>query len=113
MFDEMKREMAWLRADPPGLRFQRAHARRQARGHRHPGLEALKMVLALLMVVGGLVLWLVPVVPGFWLWAPGLALLASRAAWFARLLDRLELFAREVCWRLRLCRQFLRPPRQE
>lgn len=105
MFDEMKQEMARLRTDPPGLRFQRAHARRQAQERSHPGLEALKVVLALLMVAGGLVLWVTPVVPGFWLWAPGLALLAGRAAWFARWLDRLELLAREVCWRLRLCRQ--------
>ncbi len=113
MFAELRQEMARLRADPPGLRFQRAHARRQAQERSHPGLEALKLLLALVMVAGGLLLWLLPVVPGFWLWAPGLALLASRAAWFARLLDRLELLAREVCWRLRLCRQPGLPPRLE
>ena len=109
MFPGLKQELKLLLADPPGLRFQRAHARQQGQVRSHPGLEAAKIVLALLMVAGGLVLWVLPVVPGFWLWVPGLAMLAARAAWFARLLDRLELLAREICWRLRLCRQPGRP----
>jgi hypothetical protein len=48
----------------------------------------IRLTVAWILVVGGLVLMPTPVVPGFLLLLPGIALLAAESRWFRRLLRR-------------------------
>jgi hypothetical protein len=50
----------------------------------------------LLLVILGLVLSLPPLVPGFLLWLPGLAMIAAQFDGVARALDRIEREARRL-----------------
>jgi hypothetical protein len=52
--------------------------------------------MGLLLVVLGLVLSLPPLMPGFLLWLPGLALIAAQFGWVARALDQGECRARTL-----------------
>lgn len=48
----------------------------------------IRLTIAWLLVVGGLVLMPTPIAPGFLLLLPGLALLAAESRWVRRLLRR-------------------------
>lgn len=56
----------------------------------------LIVTLGILMVVAGLVLSLPPGLPGFLLWVPGFALIASQIRIVAVILDRLECKIRDI-----------------
>jgi hypothetical protein len=79
---------------PSGRRFHRYHQRRQGCSGRW------RMVVyggtGLLLVILGLVLSLPPLVPGFLLWLPGLAMIAAQFDGVARALDRIEREARRL-----------------
>ncbi len=58
------------------------------------------MIAGLLLLVLGLILSLPPLVPGFLLWIPGLALIASQSIFTASVLDSGECLLRRLYRRL-------------
>jgi UPF0716 family protein affecting phage T7 exclusion len=48
----------------------------------------IRLTLAWLLIIGGIILMPTPILPGFVLLLPGLALLAAESRWFRRLLRR-------------------------
>lgn len=83
-----------IAAFPAGERFRRYHQRRKdTAGRRH---SAAFVAAGLVLVVTGFFLSLPPLMPGFLLWLPGLALMASQWHSLARALDRSECLARNL-----------------
>jgi hypothetical protein len=79
---------------PAGRRFHRYHQRRRGRtGRWHAAVYGGS---GLLLVILGFVLSLPPLVPGFLLWLPGLALIAAQFDGVARFLDRIECRVRRL-----------------
>jgi hypothetical protein len=83
---------------PAGKRFSRFHRRRNERGGRWRSVAMVSV--GLVMVVLGVVLSLPPLMPGFLLWIPGLALMASQIHGLARMLDRGECVMRGLYRRI-------------
>lgn len=91
MFDRLKNWLNQLRHGRPGRRFIDHYCL----NHRHLEQEPLWKLwlwtgLGFTLLVAGLFLSLPPGLPGFLLWAPGLALLASQFKGMAMALDWLE-----------------------
>ena len=57
---------------------------------RNPVARIGLAVLALLLIVAGIILWILPVVPGFPLWIAGLFVLAMASRRAARWINRTE-----------------------
>jgi hypothetical protein len=100
LLQKIKSEFRGIRDGEPGHCF----VDRYERSRRNEGGRALWKTLVyvaagLVLLISGLVLALPPGVPGFLLWIPGLALLAVRFKGLAKLLDRLEVWARKT-WQL-------------
>lgn len=74
----------------PGTRFTQEYERQAKREDGAIKRYAILLIASLLTVIG-LLLSIPPGVPGFLLWIPALALLASRSLWAAMALDRMEL----------------------
>jgi hypothetical protein len=92
MLEQLRRTYREIAATPAGKRFRCFHQRRRERGGRW---QAVAMVGAgLVLVAVGLLLSLPPLMPGFLLWVPGLALIASQLRSVAHLLDRTECLLR-------------------
>ncbi|AUN96250.1 hypothetical protein C0099_15660 [Pseudazoarcus pumilus] len=103
MLHNIKREFRAIRDGVPGRRFVDHYERSR---HRHGMRGSLwascgYVAAGLVLVIVGLVASLPPGVPGFLLWIPGLALLASRSRGLALLLDRLEAWTRRMWARYR------------
>ncbi len=87
-----------ITAAPAGKRFQRYHQHRKGRaGHWHVAIYGGS---GLLLVILGFLLSLPPLMPGFLLWLPGLALIASQFGCVARALDHGECMIRKVYRRI-------------
>ena len=99
MIEKLRRTYREIVHAPAGRRFQRYHQRRQeSTGLWH---SAIYVGTGLLLVALGFVLSLPPLVPGFLLWLPGLALIAAQFGWVARALDRLECGLRSLYQQIR------------
>lgn len=61
-------------------------------------LDFLWLLLGFLLVGLGIVLWILPIVPGWPLLIPGLAILGARFKWARKLLQRVRLAKREKRW---------------
>ena len=106
MFDKLKLDYRLLKRGPPGVRFLNIYHHQHAPGS---GLRTVvAVVISVILMVGGLLLGLVPGVPGIVLGLIGVALLAAQFRVLAKCLDRLELRLR----RLLKKRQRLASPRQ-
>lgn len=81
--------------DRPGERFQNEYRRRRNR-REHWWVSVLVLAGAVLLALTGLLLSIPPGMPGFLLWIPALALMASRTRPVAVLLDRIEIWI----WRI-------------
>lgn len=84
---------------PAGKRFHRYHQRRKGRAGRWH--IVVYGGTGLLLVILGFLLSLPPLMPGFLLWLPGLALIASQFGCVARALDYGECIMRKVYRRIR------------
>lgn len=82
-FDELKRS-------EPGRRFQEFHHRRCGQCTR--AMSAARMVAGVVLVFGGIVLSMPPLVPGFIVTVVGLTLIAAQSQRVARWMDGME------CW---------------
>ena len=88
-----------ITAAPAGERFYRFHQRRKGRAGRwHVAVYA---GTGLLLAILGFLLSLPPLMPGFLLWLPGLALIASKFDRVARTLDHGEYLMRKAYRRIR------------
>lgn len=89
MFSKLKRITRQLRRSKPGRRFADDYHQ-----NKHKNTSTWKrwllILLGMVMAMAGLILSLPPAMPGFLLWIPGLALVASQVKPVAVALDRLE-----------------------
>lgn len=106
MLQKIKSQFREVKDGKPGRRFVAHHERSKRReGDDKTSWRTLGYIVAgVVLLVAGFALSLPPGVPGFLLWIPGLALLAASFRGFAKLLDRLELWGRQVWQRLRTSR---------
>jgi hypothetical protein len=99
VIDKLRNIFREITTAPAGKRFHRYHQRRKKRtGRWH---VAVYGGAGLLLVIVGFLLSLPPLMPGFLLWLPGLALIASQFGCVARALDRGECMMRNVYRRIR------------
>jgi hypothetical protein len=98
LLQKIKQEFREVKNGKPGKRFvDHFHRIRRRENGRGTFWKTFGYVaVGLLLVICGFVLSLPPGVPGFLLWIPGIALLAARSKPLAKLLDRLETWARHV-----------------
>jgi len=101
MWQRGRQSIEELRRSKPGERFRGFYQRHgDTRGHNRVA-RTLYMALGWIFTVAGIVLMVLPVVPGFFLIFPGLALIAVHSRWTAEALDRLECRLRSVVMRVR------------
>lgn len=96
MISNLKSLLRQLRQSKPGQRFVDHYHRNNRQPSKFAGKSWLLVTLGVVMTAGGLVLSLPPGVPGFLLWIPGLALIASQKKTVAVALDRAECAARDL-----------------
>jgi hypothetical protein len=84
----------------PGRRFKELYERGQQKNDSAL-LDAVLIVLGATLVVTGFLLSIPPGVPGFLVTLAGLALIAARWHFFAKLLDKIELRGRSIMQRVR------------
>lgn len=101
MWRHFKKTAHELGRDKPGERFTRYYHRHREEGRESRVARTFYMALGVALTLLGAVLIISPVVPGFFLLVPGLAIVAVRSKWFARLLDRAECACRAAAARLR------------
>ena len=95
---QLKHEWQAFKHDDPGERFQHHRKRMQQRSR---AMRITSYVLAVILLVGGIVFGLMPVIPGVPFIVFGLALLGARWHWLARLLDRAETWLRHLYRRIK------------
>lgn len=101
MWRRVKYMVNELARERPGERFTRYYKRHRQDGKRSRTARTLYSVLGWTLTAVGLVFTLLPVLPGFVLIVPGLAIVAVQSNWAARALDRLEVAVRRVTARVR------------
>lgn len=84
--------VADFRAGKPGSRFLTVYKHRREHSSEHPVRSILYIGFGFLFLVVGVIIALPPGVPGFFLWIPGILMIATRLRWAAVLMDRLEMF---------------------
>jgi hypothetical protein len=100
MWRQLKNQWNEFRNDPPGERFQNSYERQRKR-LRSPIARYLTPVLGALLVVAGLILGLIPGVPGIVLVGIGIALIATRFRRMSLWLDWMEVRLRGAWRRIR------------
>ena len=90
-----------FRAGEPGRRFLTLYEHRKLHRREHPVRAWLYIGFGFILLVVGVVLSLPPGVPGFFLWIPGMLMIATRLHWAAIVMDRFELLARRIAGRFR------------
>ncbi len=95
MISKLKKITRQLRRSKPGRRFV-DHYHQNKHKNTNAWKRWLIISLGTVMTMAGLVLSLPPAMPGFLLWIPGLALVASQVKAVAVVLDKLECAARSL-----------------
>jgi hypothetical protein len=85
-----------FRAGVPGNRFITVYRHRRIHGREHPIRSIVYIGFGFLFLIVGTIIALPPGVPGFFLWIPGLLMIATRLRWAAALMDRLEVWTRRM-----------------
>jgi hypothetical protein len=85
-----------LRDGAPGDRFFRYWRLRHLKNKNRPIRRALLIVVGILLVVVGAVLGPTPIVPGFVIGVPGLAILAAQLRFLSKAIDKAELILRRL-----------------
>lgn len=94
--------MSQLASDKPGERFTRSYRRRQIEEKGRPWLKLAAYLAAFLFLIGGVVFMILPVVPGFFLAIPAVAVLVGSTRKGAEWLDRTEVWLRQQWERLKV-----------
>lgn len=95
MISKLKKTIRQLRRSKPGRRFV-DHYHQNKHKNTNAWKRWLVIILGTVMTMAGLVLSLPPAMPGFLLWIPGLALVASQVKPVAVVLDKLECAVRNL-----------------
>lgn len=95
MISKLKKIMRQLRRGKPGRRFVE-HYHQHKHHNTRPWKRWLVILLGMAMTLAGLVFSLPPGMPGFLLWIPGFALVASQVKAVAVALDKLECAVRNL-----------------
>ncbi|HEY9149843.1 MAG TPA: hypothetical protein VIQ75_03490 [Gammaproteobacteria bacterium] len=95
MIARLKKITRQLRHSKPGHRFV-DHYHQHKHTNTHAWKRWLVIILGIIMAIAGLIFSLPPGMPGFLLWAPGLALIASQVKVVAVMLDKLECAVRNL-----------------
>lgn len=82
--------------DKPGRRFENYHNRKQQSLQEHPVKKVSIYIIGFVLISAGFLFGFVPGAPGFFLGIPGLALIAARSKYLARLMDRGETAIRKL-----------------
>lgn len=90
MWKRLKLGLRDFKSKAPGERFIKTYEHWQARGERSFITTAVVIAAGLILIVGGLLLGLIPGVPGIVLGVIGLALIATRSRRMAIWLDWTE-----------------------
>lgn len=85
-----------FRAGKPGSRFLTVYQHRRIHGREHPIRSIIYIGFGFLILIVGTIIALPPGVPGFFLWIPGILMIATRLRWAAVLMDRLEAWTRRM-----------------
>lgn len=85
-----------IKEDKPGRRFQNYYQFRKQSGADSTLKQIGMLALGAVLIAGGLLGFLLPILPGYLLFIPGLAILTARSRFTARLLDRLEMSVRKL-----------------
>ena len=92
MFEHLKEDWRAFKESRPGQRFWDYHERVR---HQTGPIRWVRIGLGLIATAAGLVMLVAPG-PGILFLFFGLALLAARSAWLAKMLDKAELWLRRV-----------------
>ena len=95
MISKLKKITRQLRRSKPGRRFV-DHYHQNKHKNTNVWKRWLVIILGIVMAMAGLVLSLPPGMPGFLLWIPGLALVASQVKAVALVLDKVECAVRNL-----------------
>jgi len=93
MFKKFKVACREFARDKPGSRFIHLH-RQWSRKATGPWIRALASLGGAILIVAGILLGLIPGVPGIVLGVLGCALIAMQFRWMAEWCDRVEVWAR-------------------
>jgi hypothetical protein len=99
VWKRVRQKATGLTRAEPGQRFQQQHARRSGK-RKSKLIDGVYIILAVVLILAGALLALVPGLPGIFLSVPGLALLAFRFRHFAMFLDKAELIGRRIIRRI-------------
>jgi hypothetical protein len=103
VFKKLKADFEELKKGQPGRRFIDHHKRhRDSENKREAAWKTAAYIsAALVLLIAGAALSLVPGVPGIILGIPAIGLLVARLKSFARFMDRSELLARRIWSKMR------------
>lgn len=91
-----------FRAGKPGRRFLTVYEHRREHSSEHPIRSVIYIGVGFVFLIVGVIIALPPGVPGFFLWIPGILMIATRLRWAAVVMDRLEMFFyRIIHWKKR------------
>ncbi len=85
MVEEFRAGTAWNR-------FLTVYQNRRVHCREHPVRSIIYIGFGFLILIVGTIIALPPGVPGFFLWIPGLLMIATRLRWAAVLMDKLEVW---------------------
>ena len=85
-----------FRSGTPGSRFLAVYKHRRLHGSEHPIRSIIYIGFGFLFLIVGVIIALPPGIPGFFLWIPGMLMIATRLRWAAVLMDRLEVWIRRA-----------------
>ena len=85
-----------FRAGEPGNRFLTVYRHRRMHGREHPIRSIIFIGFGFFILIVGTIIALPPGVPGFFLWIPGMLMIATRLRWAAILMDGLEMWIRRA-----------------
>ena len=105
LWTKLKKEARRFKKDPSGKRFQNLHERLHSKGGKLP-MMLLGLVLGVVLIACGVLLGLVPGVPGVVLVVLGIALIASQFRPLAKWCDIADLAIREFIIKIRGSRHF-------
>lgn len=96
MFDNFRDTAVHIKQGIPGRRFIDYYNYRKTRKNESTAKHLGMIFLGSLLLIVGFVLGPVPVIPGFVLAVPGIAILCSRSKTAAKLLDAAERLLRKI-----------------
>lgn len=97
----MKKAYQRIKNAEPGKRFTGHYDSKKESRKEHPIKSALSLAMGIVLILVGLFFGALPLIPGFVLGIPGIAIIAARFRVVARFLDRCEMRVRRMVGKLK------------